>query len=574
MNNSYFHESMSKQRLHFLLFLILAITGNGFAQTMAKLNEGPVQKELSAEIRQVLGTDNQFYYNVKRVARIGSDIYLSKVDQSMKEVLDKKIKVPLFEDHERNLDFFVLMNNRIWAFSTFQHKRKNSFILTCDEISTTDFKFIGTTKVVSEIKFTQRSDKGYFYFTKSSDQSKLMVYAVFPNNPSPGIDVACVVFDQSMNEIWKKYERLEMEGHYAFIKECLVTNKGEVFMTTCEYPDKVSFNTAGTSNYQYHFYKISNNSATKAITIDLGEKFVTEIKLCENKNNEFSCVGFYSNKPKISGNVASGRRESAKGVFNYLIDGEGNILHKAFNEFTADFITASRGGKKEVDGTDPELAEFDIRDLIASDEGGVFLIAEQFYISVNASSTTAVHVGAPSTTQGNVLVKYYFNDIVVVKMKPDGSNEWSKLVKKRQYDEVTHFTQTHASYARSVIVEYLNSKRKPDLNLPMSENGGRYCSFLSAYKDKSLFLFFNDNPENSESDSIAYVKRMGSGSEIAFTAVKFDVDGKLERWNLYSQSKSSSAILMPAVSFMVNPEKYFLVGDKGKKFQFFELIIH
>jgi hypothetical protein len=181
------------------------------------------------------------------------------------------------------------------------------------------------------------------------------------------------------------------------------------------------------------------------------------MQIAINDERDIICGGFYSEKGTFS----------IKGSYFLKIDGQTQeIKAKSFKEFGIDFITQhmtqrqeKKAKKKAAKGKNIELYEYDLDNIILRDDGGAYLIGEQFFVKVVTRTTT----GSNGHTSTSTTTYYYFNDILVINMSPSGEIEWTEKIPKRQRT---------------------------------TNDGGFFSSYaLSVVKDK-LYFVFNDHPKN------------------------------------------------------------------------------
>jgi len=140
--------------------------------------------------------------------------------------------------------------------------------------------------------------------------------------------------------------------------------------------------------------------------------------------------------------------------------------HKAFD---IDFIVTEvperqekRLRRRSEQGKTVELYEYDLDRLILRDDGGVVLMAEQYYISTYSRS--ANFASDPyANNRREVVNNYHYNDIIIININPDGNIDWASKIPKQQ---------------------------------TTSGDNGYYSSYQPAVIKNKIYLFYNDNPKN------------------------------------------------------------------------------
>ena len=101
-----------------------------------------------------------------------------------------------------------------------------------------------------------------------------------------------------------------------------------------------------------------------------------------------------------------------------------------FHEFDEAFIQDVLGKHKKT-GKDG-FAEVDIQEIVLRQDGGILLIAERNREYVRQTSTMNTSFGRSQT--GNQ-IDYYFNDLLVFSIHPDGQLHWQDILYKKQYSQ-------------------------------------------------------------------------------------------------------------------------------------------
>jgi hypothetical protein len=172
----------------------------------------------------------------------------------------------------------------------------------------------------------------------------------------------------------------------------------------------------------------------------------------DNKGN-IICGGFYSDKGTTT----------MKGAYFFTIDFTTKaIVKKSFKEFGVEFLTQNlterekeKVEKKLEKGKEVEEYAYKLDDLILREDGGLVLVGEQAY------SVTTTHYSSSGMSYKET--RYYYNDIVVVNISPEGEIEWGTKIPKRQMT---------------------------------TNDGGYFSSYLMVVLKDKLYFIFNDCPKN------------------------------------------------------------------------------
>ncbi|MGB0423303.1 MAG: hypothetical protein ACPGED_03225, partial [Flavobacteriales bacterium] len=243
-----------------------------------------------------------------------------------------------------------------------------------------------------------------------------------------------------------------------------------------------------------------------------------------NKNSDLLIAGFYSTQN--SSNV--------KGMFYLKVDGESKKVSKlSKEEFSDDFIVSSftdrqaKKVKKKADRKEKELElyKYDIDDLVLSDDGGLVLVAEQFYWY---SRTVTDQNGRTRTTY-----YYVYNDVLVMKINSSGDIAWLTKVPKHQ---VT------------------------------ANDGGYYSSYAMMVDGDKIHLYYNDHVDNQQRNRSGDMKSFRFGKNGCITKATIYADGVVNREVLIGEKMS--LFLRPKINSQLDNSRLLVYFIKGKAKQF------
>lgn len=283
-----------------------------------------------------------------------------------------------------------------------------------------------------------------------------------------------------------------------------------------------------------------DRNLVKEIEITLGEKYISALTFQLMDDGDLAIGGFYSNSREyaIAGTFFLRMNpETRKIVASDIKPFEKNIL--------ADYIPERRIKKGEQ-----ELSNFYFDHLVTLKDGTVFMVAEQYYLKVVYNSNDPLNngywgyggYGYGSPYYGNTAnYQYHYNDILVVKVNPDGGIAWTKKIPKKQ----------------------------------MSTNDdGYYSSYAIANTSTEVFILFNDHPRNTpefrNSGKELYVMSKASRSNAML--VRFGQEGNFLYQSLFS-GKSMDLILRPKMFYQVSGQRLVLFSQQGSRYKFGGLLL-
>ena len=216
---------------------------------------------------------------------------------------------------------------------------------------------------------------------------------------------------------WKKQITPPDLNQYRDYQDLLISNTGRMYFIM------------GKNNRRFkkedHYYDIyeSDGYGINNFKVSMGEYLTYDIRFAyDNLNKNLVAAGFYSNKS----------RAKAEGYFYFQISPNSPDSKVAsFEPFELEFVATIRGKKNT---TDANLDEIDVQDVILRRDGGVLLVGEKNKIFERRFS------GAGSSYAGRdggsrYIVDYYFDDIFVISLHPDGRTHWKNILHKKQYSQ-------------------------------------------------------------------------------------------------------------------------------------------
>jgi len=286
--------------------------------------------------------------------------------------------------------------------------------------------------------------------------------------------------------------------------------------------------------------------------LNLKDKFITDMQFEISRNGNIICAGFYSDFSTTS----------VKGTFYLLIDSKTGEIEREYYEefdpkFLADFMSQKRAGK----GT--ELTRYNLNQLEIRRDGGVVLVAEQFFAREQRDPYDYRYgypygnpyyyypsryyyslwrypyrfYGYPFMNDDSE-VQYNYNDIIVINLDPDGAIQWAKRIPKRQRSK---------------------------------NDGGQHSSYAMSVSQGKMFFIFNDNPKNLEKQSSDQrIHNFTKGKESVVVLVSLDGNGEVKKEPLF-RVKDTRTITKPKVCEQISRDQMIIYSEKNKKATFARL---
>jgi hypothetical protein len=424
------------------------------------------------------------------------------------------------------------LNNKLYIFYSYANNGSKKNWLFVKEIDKGSLQPKGESKKLAEIDFAGKSNSnnGEFDFKVSRDSSRILVSYHLPYDKSESQKIGFNVLDDNMNSLWENNVTLPYQDKLFDIETYKIDNAGNVYLLGVIYSEKRKNKRNGLPNYRYEVIAFRNKAETMVqYPIALEDKFLTDMQIEILDNNRLVCAGFYSQKGTYS----------IKGTYFLSMDAATKeIKTKSFKEFSLDFIIQSmsdrdvnRTVRKQGNGAEPELYEYDLDKLLIGKDGSAILIGEQYF--VNAITTTSYMNGVATT---RTIYHYYYNDIIAVKINPEGQIMWAEKIAKSQHT---------------------------------IDDNGFYASYTLAIVRGKICFIFNDNPKNVTYQGIGRPARY-NGVESVAMIVSLNQQGEQVRQPLFKNNRD--IITRPKVCKQIANNEVILFGQRKKNQQFARLV--
>jgi hypothetical protein len=141
----------------------------------------------------------------------------------------------------------------------------------------------------------------------------------------------------------------------------------------------------------------------------------------DNLNHRLVAAGLYAEK----------NRDRANGIF-FLSVAPGDTSGKAvlrYEPFDDKFISVLR--QKDVSDDTKGVEDADVKQLVLRQDGGVIVVVERQHEIQRGSAA-----GRGFWREGmRMVVDFYFDDVFIVALHPDGRAHWKTVLHKKQYSQ-------------------------------------------------------------------------------------------------------------------------------------------
>lgn len=518
-----------KKTISLLAMLLLSILSYGQIKTNIQLGEKSKESK-KAHISEIVGSDDSGIYVIKRKGKglysINADYFLEHYNKEMTKT--NSVELELKEGKkDKNYEFIADYNNKLYLFSSFRNQKIKKKFLFVQSINKNDLSINDDIKKIAEIDFSGKSKRnsGNFNYVISRDKSKLLTYYNLPYDKNENEKFGFHVFDSSLNEIWAKQISLPYEDQLFGVEDYNIDNNGNVHLLGTVFNEKRRTKRDGKPNYRYENLSYYNNGTElKKYPIEIEGKFITDMEIAINDDQDIICAGFYSDEGAFS----------IKGSYFLKISKDTKeIISESYKEFGIDFITQNltkrkekKAKRKNAKGKNVELYKYALDDIIIKEDGGAVLIGEQYFVVVTTTTMTNANGGITTTTT----YTYHYNDIIVINISPEGEIEWTEKVAKKQRT---------------------------------SNDRGFYSSYITTVVKDKLYFIFNDNVNNLEYKGEGKIETFKKEKNAIITIVEVNAQGKQTKQSLFTK-KEAEILARPKVSQQISDNEVILIGE-GKK---------
>ncbi len=330
----------------------------------------------------------------------GNSFFIQSFDRKMhlkweREMLlgDARVDVIGAIAHEDR--FHMLFGVRIKGVYRIQHYVYNHEVNLIDSLSLTVY---GNSFVTPRI-----------FMEESEDKSKILLYE-YQNR-----GLTLLSYDLNTKEIGTVH-RLSLDGKNLIedFRSIIVSNSGEFYLTL------QSGNIQQNRRY-LHIYSASPGfNQMLHDTIPLGNVVLKDIYPTYNHLQQ--CL-------VITGLYGTSSSAKAMGFYFFKIFNNQKPL-VSYLPFEEDLLTEINGrGSSSQKG----LADFTVQEVALREDGGVVIIAEMVK-EFSRRSSLPMQSGTGSYLRDG-WVDYYFEDMILFAIHPDGQEHWKQVLRKRQYSQ-------------------------------------------------------------------------------------------------------------------------------------------
>lgn len=430
-----------------LLFMgVLAL--NTHAQK--DLSASPYSYEVSAPYRVIDG--DKFYFprgnEVMSVKFSDLDIYIQKFDASQPALVAEKHYPDYLPKHYKIEKVMETGNRHLLFYSSWDGNNKQERLfaqaINFDKgelegeaklLLKVDGKITGVPLVNSVWGITIGVREQFSILPTHDKKNFLVEYRKRPakKNDKKSHDVIGLhAFDADLTPLFNKEVTMPYTERRMNNLDFQIDNNGNLFLLAKVFHDDSNKDRKSRSddeaNYHIELFTIpAGSDQIKISKLENKDKFITGLWIFDTPNGELVAGGYYNN--------GKGRKisKTCDGIITFRMSSEGDISDVRTYEIPVSLIseyesksTQRRNERKEDSGEGAKLTDLMLKDMVVRADGSIILVGEQNFVIKHTTPNGGPGMGYSTH------YTYYYNDIFVSKINPDGSLGWMKKIPKEQ----------------------------------------------------------------------------------------------------------------------------------------------
>nr|WP_315224530.1 hypothetical protein [uncultured Flavobacterium sp.] len=421
------------KKLRFILlflFLLTEVYSQGKISNSATFEVSNPYKVVDGYSKTYFIQDNE----IMSVKLGPKDVYVQKYKADKPEFVSEK-KYEKYFHKDFSFECVRELNKRFYIFYNLPHGDKEQ--LFAQEVDFGKGEFTGDPKLLivvdSELSFRYvdrdaQNDYAKFQVLPSLDKKTFLVkYRKFPavKNDKKNHDIIGLhSFDGNLERTANREFVMPYTERRMNIMDFQIDNKGNIYMLSKIYNDDSENDiTDNIVNSRIELFTIKKDSDKIDITVlENKNKVITNLSLFDLPQGGAIAGGYYNNG---TGELMA---RNSDGIILFKITEEGKIYDpsayeiplEVVNEFVAE-KEQTENLKKQQKG-EGKIIDLRLTDLDLRKDGSILVIGEQQYQIRTTSG------GANSHTSTG----YFYDNVIVAKIKSDGTLGWMKKIPKRQ----------------------------------------------------------------------------------------------------------------------------------------------
>jgi hypothetical protein len=246
--------------------------------------------------------------------------------------------------------------------------------------------------------------------TRSEDRNCFVVYNTADHDQ---LEAVCFRLD-AMQVVWDKTAFYANDFSEDHLKTMALSNAGVLFLVS-EYNNR----RIRQEEHRYHILEI-NASSDVVRNVPLRDFLTVDAKFVyDNRNNYLVGAGLWGEK----------NRDRANGCFFLRVSPSDTAYTLRYEPFDDQFISVLR--RKDVADDTRGISDADVTQVILRQDGGLALVTERHYDIQRG----AVNGRGFMRDGARLVIDYYYDDLFVIGLSPEGVPQWKTVLHKKQYSQ-------------------------------------------------------------------------------------------------------------------------------------------
>ena len=378
--------------LSVLIFLFSSLT---FAQTVTVSEEVSIRNDNAYDIIGKMGERFLLYREQTNKVEIQS------FDMRMRQSWNKELKF----DHKR-FDVVGMVPDRNNFSIIYHYRKKREEFLRIQKYDPAANMIDSATIIQYPTSFGEPAHQLIY----SEDKKKVLIYSIKNQN-----DIKAISYDLKKKEIlWEANFKIDDSHFFNEHIELILNNKGVMYLVMSKDNRKNKID-----EHNYLIYRCgANEDNIEAFKLPMESKLTFGVLFSyDNRNQALVAGGLYTSK----------NRNRAEGYFSiHIPDYDFGKYRLSYNSFENQLISDLEGKTiKDFKG----LENVRIQDIVLRKDGGMLLMFER---------TKEYERRMASAGRGDGLrfiVDYYYDNVFIVAVHPDGTPHWNQILHKKQYSQ-------------------------------------------------------------------------------------------------------------------------------------------
>ncbi|MFN0030552.1 MAG: hypothetical protein ACKVOR_00185 [Flavobacteriales bacterium] len=517
-------------RISIFTFFLLLTTITQAQVADVNIKNGPSFDPKGSILEFIGEKDGVIYYTSwKRKLWLGG---INASDLSL--TFETEVVTPEFGNKRVSVESIFMVNKKLLAFCTAYDKATDEKFLIAQKL-TERGSLDGAPIELDVIQTISKRNSGDFTYDVNEANGRILIFTNPPFEKYDKEKFHFKVYDENLKLIWNEKLEMPYPDKYFTVTDFMVDASDVLYMTCTFNEFEKTKQEEGKKKAKAEAKERGGHRSFKVISYNHQKEKLKEYEIELNESQGIESLDYNLD---VNGNI------NVAGLYsltNDKNDGINGVYFIKINSETGDVMTSSIKAfeKKQTDEDDDEIKkkkkdadapvamrEFEIREFINRDDGGLIISGE--YYNEYTRCTTDPRTGSTTCT-----TYYIYGNITIINVDAQGNIEWQSNVPK---------------YQRT------------------ANDGGMFSSYALMVDGSELYYFYNDNAKNYDAkkkDNRIY--GMTSSKKSVTTIAHVDADGNVTK-EPDAKLRAEKKMLRPKVSrYIVNDDKLIVLAKWRKQ---------